>query len=77
LICQSQIIQKIMEIHKRINEYIQQKEVSNLDLSRLNLLELPKNLPSLQELYCSYDQLTKLPENLLVLRILFCHNNKY
>ena len=49
------------EAIRRINECI--KNGSNkVDLSHMNLVELPKLPNSLKELYCGYNKLTKLPK---------------
>ena len=55
---------KMEEVIKRVNICIKQKNTF-LDLSNLNLTELPSTLPSnLQTLYCSNNNLTELPSTL-------------
>src|SRR5437016_4436971 len=66
-----------MEVQNRIKDCFDNEE-TELDLSYLNLRELPEKLPaSLKKIYCYNNQLTKLPEKLLAsLKIIYCYNNQ-
>jgi len=55
---------------------IRSNDGKTLDLSNLDLIELPELPKGLKYLYCEYNQLTKLPKLPEELVILYCHNNQ-